>query len=209
MMENRKKIGLLIIAIALIILVVIIILFLNKKKSDQVNNPPSLITATSTSTLPLSDNPVPTTTPGDRSPNPQSYDISKEVAHQLDSNDAAKLATSFAERLGSFSNQSSYGNVTDLKIFMTANMRDWADKYVAELKAASYSGEYYGITTKTLTTKVVSYDKKAGTAEIEVTTERQEGRADNLGLPFRQKMTAKMLENNGEWLVDSAYWEKK
>ena len=208
MMENRKKIGLLIIAVAVIILVIIIILLLNKKKSDEVNNTPAPV-ATTTGTLQPTTNTVPTTTPGDRPLDHQVYDISKEAAHELDSNDAAKLATSFAERLGSFSNQSSFGNVTDLKIFMTSSMRDWADKYVAELRAANYSGEYYGITTKVLTTKVLSYDKKAGTAKIEVIAERQEGRADNLSEPFRQNMTVELVEKNGEWLVDTAYWEQK
>jgi hypothetical protein len=208
-MENRKKIGLLIIAAAVIILIIIAVLFLNKKKSDEVNEVPVSVVPTSTVTLPTSGSLVPTSTPGDRPVVREVYDLSKEDPHQLDSNDAAKLATSFVERLGSFSNQSSYGNVTDLKIFMTSDMRDWADKYVAELKAASYSGEYYGITTKVLTTKVLSYDKKAGTSKIEVTTERQEGRADNLSAPFRQNITVELVEKNGEWLVDTAYWEKK
>jgi hypothetical protein len=206
-MENRKKIGLLIIAVAVIILIIIVILFLNKKKSDSVNELPNLITATSTLPASTPTNSVPTTTPGDRGH--EVYDLSKEAPHQLDANDASKLATSFVERLGSFSNQSSYGNVTDLKIFMTSDMRDWADKYVAELKAQNYSGEYYGITTKVLTTKVLSYDKKAGTAKIEVTTERQEGRADSLSEPYRQNITVELIEKNGEWLVDTAYWEKK
>lgn len=209
MMENRKKIGILIIVIALIILVIIVILFLNKNKSDEVNLNQTPIIATSTNLEAAADVVMPTTTPSDRPLNHQEYDISKEAAHQLNDNDAAKLATSFAERLGSFSNQSNYGNVTDLKIFMTENMRDWADKYVAELKAQDYSGEYYGITTKTLTTEVKSYDEKAGTSEILVVTERQEGRADSLSEPFRQNMTVKLVEKNGEWLVDSAYWENK
>lgn len=208
MMENRKKIGLLIIGVAVIILIIIVILFLNKKKSDSVNELPNLITATSTLVSSPAVSSVPTTTPGDRASR-EVYDLSKEAPHQLDANDASKLATSFVERLGSFSNQSSYGNVTDLKIFMTSDMRDWADNYVAELKAQSYSGEYYGITTKVLTTNVLSYDKKAGTAKIEVMTERQEGRADSLGEPYRQKITVELIEKNGEWLVDTAYWEKK
>lgn len=209
MMENRKKIGILIIVIALIVLVIIAILYFNRKKGEEANLEPTLIVATSTNLEGAADSVTPTTTPSDRPLNRQEYDISKEPAHQLNDNDASKLATSFAERLGSFSNQSNYGNVTDLKIFMTESMREWADKYVAELKAQDYSGEYYGITTKTLTTEVKNYNEKAGTSEISVLTERQEGRADSLSEPFRQNMTVKLVEKNGEWLVDSAYWEEK
>lgn len=35
---------------------------------------------------------------------------------------------SFAERFGSFSNQSNYGNFTDLSIMMTEAMNNWAKK---------------------------------------------------------------------------------
>lgn len=208
MMENRKKVGLMIIGIALLVLAIIVILFLKKEKqipSDQ------QVTATTTlNTQNLDESaPTPTSLPGERPDNYRVYDISQEEPHQLDANDASKLSVSFVERLGSFSNQSDYSNMTDLKIFMTNDMREWTDKTVAEYKAADYSGEYYGIMTKALTSKVLSYDKKAGQAKIEVMAERREDRANNLGEPFRQKMTLELIENDGQWLVDSAYWEKK
>ena len=118
-------------------------------------------------------------------------------------------AAAYAERLGSYSTQSDYGNFTDLKIYMTASLQDWADKYVATQKAAAKSGSYYGITAKTLTTEVKSFDDKAGTAEIIVTTERREStEAIGGGEPFRQNLDLKFLKVNGEWLMDSAYWVK-
>lgn len=207
MMENRKKIGLMIIGIAAIILAIIVILLLKKKEPVPADNG---VIATTTNTENLDYGaPTPSTTPGDRPDNHIIYDLSKEEPHQLDDNDASKLSVSFTERLGSFSNQSDYSNMTDLKIFMTKDMRDWTDKTVADLKAANYSGEYYGITTKALASKILSYDKKAGTAKIEVMTERREERANTLGEAFRQKMTLELIENDGQWLVDSAYWEKK
>ncbi|MEI6835394.1 MAG: hypothetical protein WCK59_01040 [Candidatus Falkowbacteria bacterium] len=209
MMENRKKIGILIIIAAILILAIIIIIFLQKTKS-----PVTSMTATTTTlggNLGTSDNlPLaPTSTPGDVPRNYQSYDISKEAPHKLNANDAAKLSSLFAERLGSFSNQSDYGNVTDLKIFMTATMKSWADKYVADLRAQKYSGSYYGITTRALTTKVLSYDDKTGKARIEVSAERRESQADILGVAYIQKMTLDLVKVNNEWLVDGAFWEKK
>jgi hypothetical protein len=206
MMKNRKKIGLLIIAIAVLILIIIIVLFL-KKNNATTNIPAS--TETATGTLSGSEEVItPTTTPGDKPRNYQTYDVSKEAPHQLNANDATKTSSLFAERLGSFSNQSDYGNVTDLKIFMTKAMQDWADKYVADLKAQKYTGEYYGITTHTLTTKVLNYDEKAGKVKVEVTTERQESHAANLGAAYQQKMTLDLVKYNGSWLVDNAVWEK-
>lgn len=209
MMENRKKVGLLIITIALLILAIIIIIFL--KKTEPVINEEPAVTINNNGSLVSSESlpTAPTSTPGDKVRNYQTYDISKEEPHKLNANDASKLSASFTERLGSFSNQSDYGNVTDLKIFMTSDMKDWADKYVADLRAQKYSGEYYGITTKSLTTKVLSYDEKTGTAKIEVTTERRESQADVLGVSYLQKMTLDLTRVNGEWLVSGAFWEKK
>jgi len=209
MMENKKKVGILIIIAAILILAIIIVVFLQKTKSNVDNS-----TATSTpliGNLGTSDNlPVaPTSTPGDAPRNYQSYDISKEAPHKVNANDAAKLSSLFAERLGSFSNQSDYGNVTDLKIFMTSTMKDWADKYVADLRSQKYSGSYYGITTRALTTKVLSYDDKNGKARVEVSAERRESQANVLGTAYLQKMTLDLVKVNNEWLVDGAFWEKK
>jgi len=206
MMENRKKIGLLIIITAVLILAIIIVLLM-KKTSPTLDN--STATSTNGNTLTNSEvTAAPTSTPGDKPRNYQTYNVAKETPHTLNANDAAKLSSLFAVRLGSFSNQSDYGNVTDLKIFMTAGMRDWADKYITDLKAQKYSGEYYGITTNTLTTKVLNYDDKAGTAKVEVITERQESHANTLGKAYQQKMTLDLVKNNDEWLVDNAVWAK-
>lgn len=210
MMENRKKVGLLILIIAFLILAIIIIMFIKNTKSS-VDNPPIVPPITGGANLETAANVplAPTSTPGDAPRNYQTYDVSKEEPHKLNANDAAKLSSLFAERLGSFSNQSDYGNVTDIKIFMTKTMQDWADKYVTDLRAQKYSGVYYGIITTALTTKVLSYDEKAGKTKIEVQTERRESNADVLSPVYLQKMTLDLVKVNEEWLVDGAFWEKK
>lgn len=205
MMENKKKIGLLIIISAILLLIIIILMFYKKKEADKVNEPeiinPNPIVASTDIT--------PTSTPGDLPRNYQVYDVTKEEPHQVDANDATKLASLFAQRLGSFSNQSDYGNVTDLKIFMTKSMKDWADGYVADLKAKPYSGEYYGITTDALVTKVLNYDETKEVIKILVLTERREDSATTLGVAYQQNMIVDLVKINGEWLVDNAVWEKK
>lgn len=207
-MENRKKIGILIIAVAVLLLAILVIIFLKRNQPAAVNAPIIPVNnggiVGSTDTTPV----APTSTPGDVTRNYQAYDITKEAPHVINANDAAKLSALFAERLGSFSNQSDYSNVTDLKILMTANMKDWADKYVADLRAQKYSGQYYGIITKALTTKILSPEKD-GKIKIEIATERQESNVDVLSPSYLQKMTLELIKANGEWLVDSAYWEKK
>lgn len=206
-MENRKKVGLLIIAIAVLILIIIIVMLM-KKVGPEVNGPIATTTINNNGLIGADTAITPTSTAGDRPRNYQNYDISKEAAYQVGSTDAAKISSLFAQRFGSFSNQSDFGNVTDLKLFMTPTMSAWADTYVADLKAQEYSGEYYGITTNTLTTKVLSYNDKSGQARVEVTTERREDRGDVLGTSYQQKMTLDLVKNNNSWLVDSAVWSK-
>ncbi len=205
MQTNRKTIGLLFILLGLIVIAAIIYFVFMKKAAVEeplapVNN--------QTSQLPAGEEKG-TTTPSDKPRNYTQYDVTKEAVHTVNAADLAQRSKSYAERLGSYSTQSDYGNFTDLKIYMTPSLQAWSDKYVAEQKASAKSDSYYGITAKALTTEIKSFDDKAGTAEIIVTTERRESTEKiGGGEPFTQKLDLSFLKVNGEWLMDKAYWEK-
>ncbi|MFA5023968.1 MAG: hypothetical protein WC523_03380 [Patescibacteria group bacterium] len=208
MQTNRRQLGLLIIIIGLIILLLIVYFGFFKKSSSP--------TVPSTTTEPTISGQLPTgpetasTTPGDKPRNYQKYNIAAEAAHKTNASDVAKMAMAFSERLGSYSNQSNYGNFTDLKIFMTDSFKDWADKYVETLKSQNAGVAYYGISTKAVTSEVKSFKEAAGTAEIIVTTQRRESTTTlGGGEAYTQKITIGFVKVNGEWLVDNAYWEKK
>jgi len=211
-MPTNRKLGILIIVIGLL-LIILIIYFGFIRKSASVT-PITTPTATTTTGQLTSGPSTGTTTPGDLPRNYQQYDISKEPAHKFNADDLSKIAMAFAERLGSYSSQSDYGNFTDLKIFMTSSMQAWADKTVAEYKAKSANNTaYYGIVTTAVTTEVKSFDDAAGTAKIIVTTERRESTANSAvgtggGQPYKQKIDFSFVKVNGDWLIDSAYWEK-
>jgi len=204
MTRNRKNLGIFLIIIGLIILLLIIYFGFLKKPAvspvgpgiDQGQAP----TGPSTGT----------TTPGDKPRNYQQYDISQEPEHKFNSTDLSRLAMAFAERFGSFSNQSDYGNFSDLKLFMTDSLKDWSDKYVAELKdQAQDSSAYYGISTKALTSEVSSFDESSGKARVIVSTQRRESTAAaDDSRTYIQKLTLDFLKINGDWLVDGVYWEK-
>ncbi len=207
MINNRKIWGIFIIIIALAILAVIIYFSFFAKSLV----PPTIEPDTPSVTGQLPGEPyVGTTTSGDKPRNYQEYDISQELTHKFNANDLSKMAMAFSERFGSYSNQSNYDNFIDLKIFMTDSMKAWADRYVDELrKQPSGSNVYYGISTKALTSEVIEFDEKSGEAEIIVTTQRRESTEkvdDNSS--YLQKITITMVKVNGEWLVDTAYWEK-
>jgi hypothetical protein len=205
--DNRKKLGIFIIIIGLIVLIAIIYFGFIKKAAPTDNN---LISPNEIN------NQLPSGTDSGQVPATEipreviNYDLSREAPHKVNANDVAQISMAFAERFGSYSNQSSYGNFTDLKIMMTSNMKDWADKNVSDLKASSSNSKtYYGIITNALTSEIKNFDDERGSAQIIITTKRQESAGiDNPREAYVQKLELDFKKINGEWLVDRAYWEK-
>ena len=130
---------------------------------------------------------------------------------QIKSDDLARLAAAFAERFGSFSNQSDYGNLKDLQIFMTETMKTWAQNYMesARLKKTDTS-IYYGIVTKAILSEVKQFDADVGLAEILVKTQRREsaGTSGNSST-FYQDIIIKYRREGTIWRADGVYWQTK
>lgn len=208
MKTNRQTLGIIIFVLGLIILILIIYFgfFLkNPEESTVVTETPGI-----TGQLP-GGQAEPTTTPGDRPRGSQVYDITKEAEHKFNQNDLAKLGEVFAERFGSYSNYSNFSNFTDLKIMMTKEMQDWSDGYVAKLRAATSTDDSYrGLTTTAAVSKVNSFDDKAGTGQVTVTTRRLEttGQATE-GASYYQDIRINFKKVNGDWLADKAVWLDK
>ena len=121
-----------------------------------------------------------------------------------------RMARSFAERFGSFSNQSNFSNITDLKMVMSKDMQIWAESYIEKNKKFNVADDvYYGLTTKALSTKVESFDDLNGDAIIIVETRRREamGTTNNASKLFNQKILITFVKENQAWRVDSAYWQ--
>lgn len=202
--NNRKKIGIMLIILGLLIIALIIYFGFIKKDKDE-----PIITEN-----PVVDLPLPAgddlTNPGDiaRSWQPN---LSAEADHVFNETDLEKRAKAFAERFGSYSNQSNYSNFSDLEIFMTKSFADWTKSYVEQLRESAPGYEvYYGISTRALTTELISFDEASGKAEINVLTERSESSANGGDLePYQQKILLKFNKVANDWLVDAAYWEKR
>lgn len=206
MQNNRQRLGLLLILIGLLVLI-LAVYFLFPKKSPVSPVVPGGPGGGQLTTEPVNG----TTTPGDRPTGHRVYDISKEKPHVTNATDLEKIGMSFAERFGSYSNQSNYSNFEDLKIFMTDNMKDWVDSYVASLKKGSApSTSYAGQETRALSAQASSFDDKAGTALVVVTVARSLS-TDQVGggTPQAAKLDLNFKKIDGRWLVDKAYWEKK
>ncbi len=202
-MDNKKRWGIFIIGTAFIILVAmaLFVYFLNRQ-----NNPPADNTVT------------PSVNEADKlmldaqknNSFNYTFDPAAEKQRPLNSEDIKQMALAFAERFGSYSNQSNYDNIRDLTIFMTAEMRRWSDGYIAELERRNTDyANYYGITTVAISGEVKSFDDKAGTAEVVVSTQRREVQgSDNNPQTYDQNIRLLFAKEGGEWKVDGAFWVK-
>lgn len=204
---DRKKIGLFIIILGVVIIGLIVYFLIIKQNylsKEPVEGEPG-----STEVVPADE--FPKTNPSNVPVNYQTYDVEQDGPRETTADDLGKLAMSVAERFGSFSSQSNYGNFTDLKIMMTSDMKDWIDSYIEELRNRpdGDSNSYYGITTKAINYEVKSFDDEAGKAEIIVNTQRRESTENiNGGEPYNQTLRLELVKVNGEWLFDAAYWSK-
>lgn len=120
-----------------------------------------------------------------------------------------RMASSFSERFGSYSNHSNFSNIETLKVFMTKRMQKWADTYVLQAKEAGGDKSiYYGMTTKSISTNLEEYDEDTGTAKISVKTRRIEavGDTENKSQAFSQDIDVYFVKENNIWKIDGAYW---
>jgi hypothetical protein len=129
----------------------------------------------------------------------------KDAATQAE--DAIKrLCKNFADRFGSFSNQSGYTNINDIKPFMSIKMQAWGDNYIKEqLSKSSSSTDYYSITTKAL---IVNFtDQTPEKINAVVKTQRMEIKGAATKLAISQKdLKLVLIKEGGEWKVDGATW---
>ncbi|MEA3464037.1 MAG: hypothetical protein U9R14_03110 [Patescibacteria group bacterium] len=204
-MDKRKLIGILIIIIGLIALIGIIyvVFFYNftakPKEVSQDKEPVQQSKVISTQKQPqeLSDSAIITAK------------INQSGKIKVTEDDLKRMAAAFAERFGSYSNQSDYGNMRGLKIFMSKKMQAWADDFIKQDRAKKIKTSiYYGITTKAIAQEVNKFDKSTGQAEILVKAQRREaiGTANN-ATTFYQDIIVRFIREKDIWKVDQAEWQ--
>lgn len=200
-MDNRKYIGILIIFFGLAALAVIIyFLFFYKAKIEPVI--PEQVQETQKV--------IPKTISEEKKEEKKAV-ITIMPKREFGEIDLKILAASFAERFGSFSNQSDFGNIRDLKILMSQRMADWVDTFIqGEIAKKTSSSIYYGITTKAVFENVKEFDTTRGTASVLVSTQRKESTGTtNNSTKFAQDILLNFVRKNGVWKIDSAYWQDK
>lgn len=117
------------------------------------------------------------------------------------------LARSFAERYGSYSNQSNFENIENLYPFMTSKMQENAQAMVAQERAKSQGPEgYAGVTTRALS--VIISEQSSQRAKLMVKTQRTEsGSALPSSRVYYQDLGITLDNAGGVWQVGEAVWK--
>lgn len=114
------------------------------------------------------------------------------------------FARSFAERYGSFSNQSGFANLKELLPFMTEELRQESEAMMA--RATTANAPYSGTTTKALAIKEQKVEDSAATFLI--STQRRESTAQNPSARiYYQDLELFFLKIDEEWKVNRAVWK--
>ena len=188
-MDRRTKLLILLGLIAILILFLFLLLWRPTQKATPTPKP-----------TPVAED----TTPEETTP-PEPTREERAEAERASVSSIRTLSETFAERYGSYSAEANFANLTDVLVLMTPS---FAAETQAFIDTAEQPTDYYGVTTRVVSTKVLSQDEAAGTATVEVSTQREEaiGSAQNLTVSY-ETLTLELVYLEGSWLVDSAEWE--
>ena len=129
-------------------------------------------------------------------------------AEEMEKVSLTTIANNFAERYGTFSNQSNYDNLTNLKSLMTKYFWSITDQYIKESMAANPDiSVYHGFTTKALSTQIIEFQMYSK-AQFKISTQRTEATEtpDNT-TTFYQDIIIKFIWEDNDWKVNEAKWE--
>ena len=199
-MSRRNKI---IIAIVIALLIIFgFVLFFRKNVAEYFAsvNVPEVINTTKNGGL------INTTT----STNTNAPEIPTPPPPKADArNNLRRIAAAFAERFGSFSNQSNYENIIDLKVYMTDSLIKWADGYIADAQKKPGTAEYAGTTTRAIKSDVTEFDETKGAAKVVVKTQRQPSTSAGAQAVYYQDFILDFVKDGDIWKVDNVKWGPK
>jgi len=112
------------------------------------------------------------------------------------------VARNFAERYGSFSTDSKFANLEEVKIFSSPKMIEELNKIISSNKEAA---EFYGVSSKVL--KVDIEEESQDTAQVLVFLQRQEAKEGKDNFVFYQNLELFLIKSGNNWLVDEAEWQ--
>ncbi|MBI3956570.1 MAG: hypothetical protein HY340_01120 [Candidatus Kerfeldbacteria bacterium] len=172
------------------------------RRGETNSNTQSTTNAATTNSVPVDTTPVVTV-------NVNVVDSSPAGRRLVAEAELLRLASAFAERYGSYSNQTDFSNLESLFVFMTPAFAKRSQEFVrAERAKHRDTSIYYGITTRAVSITTNVFDVGRSAASFAVVTLRKEtiGTSGNIR-SFQEKLVVDMRKTDGAWKIDAASWE--
>ncbi len=115
-----------------------------------------------------------------------------------------RLAKSFTQRFGSFSNDTDYENIELSRPFMTEDM---INRTNALIIPQDDNAEFYSISTQSIDVDIVDFGEGATGATIEVGTRRTERKGLDNPVKFSQTARLELKKISNQWKVDKFTWK--
>ncbi len=132
-----------------------------------------------------------------------------ESQNEIVAKDVRPVAIAFAERFGTYTNDSNFTSIRDLKEIMTPSMVSWTETvYLPKLESEHpVGGFFYRITAKAPVVQVL--ESTPTTARVKLTTQREEQKGSEAPRTFLQEIILDFVNKDNTWLVDAAYWQQE
>lgn len=196
-MPLRTRIFIVISLIILAVLAISILLYLSSKKQKDSN----ITTSTPTVQTP-SNGDIPTNLlDSNGQVDTTKVQVKQPTNQEVDQNASKQLAKIFIERFGSYSSDSNYQNIRDVKNLVTSNL--WSS-LSAMIDDTVSNQQYSGVTTKVIATSNNSWSNTS--AKYTLSTMRKS--SENGSTTTTNKDVEVILKKvNGSWLVDGYTWK--
>lgn len=112
------------------------------------------------------------------------------------------LSRTFAERFGSWSTDNPGQNLADLNAIITTNFETELANLISYQER-----DFYGVTTKAISTKIQSLNESGGEAQVLVSTQRVSTDEDLNQNTEYQNIVVSLVFYDNNWLVNQAEWQ--
>ncbi|PIW36286.1 MAG: hypothetical protein COW24_06040 [Candidatus Kerfeldbacteria bacterium CG15_BIG_FIL_POST_REV_8_21_14_020_45_12] len=137
---------------------------------------------------------------------PENTNSSSAGTPQSDSERILRLARTFVERYGTFSNRNNFENITSLEPYMSDKLQQESAEFISKSENSAIDSDFYSIITTVISTTVQEL-KEGKSAVVRVGTQRTETRGTETPVIFTQHISLNFVNVEGTWKVDSVNWE--
>lgn len=111
------------------------------------------------------------------------------------------LAIFFIEKIGTYSKETNFRNVVDLKPYMTLEMQSWADDFVRRNRNFDNEERFF--------TEVVNIDSLGSSSDraVWLLQTRRENESEGKKDTYNQDVVLEMVYSNSNWKVSNITWK--